>query len=90
MRSRSALPPTCASIASAPAGSKLRIIPRYGARITSSIPPAASAGPEDIAELVSWLLDGKRSGFVTGANFVIDGGMTRKMIYEEQPENPVR
>jgi len=28
-------------------------------------------------------LDGKRSGFVTGATFVIDGGMTRKMIYEE-------
>ncbi len=23
------------------------------------------------------------TGFVTGANFVIDGGMTRKMIYEE-------
>lgn len=39
--------------------------------------------PDDVAELVSWLLDGKRSGFVTGANFVIDGGMTRKMIYEE-------
>jgi len=28
-------------------------------------------------------LDGKRSGFVTGANFVIDGGMTGKMIYED-------
>jgi hypothetical protein len=26
---------------------------------------------------LGWLLDGKRSGFVTGANFVIDGGMTR-------------
>jgi len=53
--------------------------------------PAGRVGrPEDIAELVSWLLDGKRSGFVTGANFVIDGGMMRKMIYEEQPENPVR
>jgi len=39
--------------------------------------------PQDIAEIVSWLLDAKRSGFVTGANFVIDGGMTRKMIYEE-------
>jgi NAD(P)-dependent dehydrogenase (short-subunit alcohol dehydrogenase family) len=39
--------------------------------------------PEDVAELVGWLLNGKRSGFVTGANFVIDGGMTRKMIYEE-------
>jgi NAD(P)-dependent dehydrogenase (short-subunit alcohol dehydrogenase family) len=39
--------------------------------------------PQDIAEIVAWLLDAKRSGFVTGANFVIDGGMTRKMIYEE-------
>jgi NAD(P)-dependent dehydrogenase (short-subunit alcohol dehydrogenase family) len=39
--------------------------------------------PEDIAEIVGWLLDAKRSGFVTGANFVVDGGMTRKMIYEE-------
>ena len=46
--------------------------------------PAGRVGrPQDVAELVSWLLDGKRSGFVTGANFVIDGGMTRKMIYEE-------
>jgi NAD(P)-dependent dehydrogenase (short-subunit alcohol dehydrogenase family) len=46
--------------------------------------PAGRVGrPQDIAELVGWLLDGKRSGFVTGANFVIDGGMTRKMIYEE-------
>jgi NAD(P)-dependent dehydrogenase (short-subunit alcohol dehydrogenase family) len=39
--------------------------------------------PEDIAEIIAWLLDAKRSGFVTGANFVVDGGMTRKMIYEE-------
>jgi NAD(P)-dependent dehydrogenase (short-subunit alcohol dehydrogenase family) len=38
---------------------------------------------EDIAEIVAFLLDAKRSGFVTGANFVTDGGMTRKMIYEE-------
>ena len=39
--------------------------------------------PEDIAEIVAFLLDPNRSGFVTGANFVVDGGMTRKMIYEE-------
>jgi NAD(P)-dependent dehydrogenase (short-subunit alcohol dehydrogenase family) len=45
--------------------------------------PAGRVGkPEDVAELVCWLLDAERSGFVTGANFVIDGGMTRKMIYE--------
>jgi NAD(P)-dependent dehydrogenase (short-subunit alcohol dehydrogenase family) len=39
--------------------------------------------PEDIAEVVAFLLDRERSGFVTGANFVVDGGMTRKMIYVE-------
>jgi NAD(P)-dependent dehydrogenase (short-subunit alcohol dehydrogenase family) len=39
--------------------------------------------PQDIAEMVAFLLDGKRAGFITGANFVVDGGMTRKMIYED-------
>jgi NAD(P)-dependent dehydrogenase (short-subunit alcohol dehydrogenase family) len=39
--------------------------------------------PEDVAEIVTWLLDGARSGFVTGANFTVDGGMTKKMIYVE-------
>ena len=43
--------------------------------------PAGRVGqPEDVAELVAYLL-ADRSGFVTGANIVIDGGMTRKMIY---------
>jgi NAD(P)-dependent dehydrogenase (short-subunit alcohol dehydrogenase family) len=46
--------------------------------------PAGRAGkPEDIAEIVAYLIDRKRAGFVTGANFVVDGGMTRKMIYIE-------
>ena len=46
--------------------------------------PAGRVGkPEDIAEIVAFLLDRERSGFITGANFVVDGGMTRKMIYEE-------
>ncbi len=46
--------------------------------------PAGRVGkPQDIAEIVAWLLNRERSGFVTGANFVVDGGMTRKMIYEE-------
>jgi len=38
--------------------------------------------PEDVAALVAWLLSDE-AGFVTGQNFVIDGGMTRKMIYVE-------
>ena len=39
--------------------------------------------PADIAEIVAFLLDRERAGFITGANFVVDCGMTRKMIYEE-------
>jgi NAD(P)-dependent dehydrogenase (short-subunit alcohol dehydrogenase family) len=46
--------------------------------------PAGRVGrPEDIAAMATFLLDRDRAGFVTGANFVVDGGMTRKMIYEE-------
>lgn len=58
----------------------------YGAlrRVDHAQHPGGRVGkPADIAEIVAWLLDGNRSGFVTGAEFVVDGGMTRKMIYEE-------
>ena len=43
--------------------------------------PAGRVGrDEDVAELVAYLVS-DASGFVTGQNFVIDGGMTKKMIY---------
>lgn len=35
---------------------------------------------DDIARLAEFLADGRNS-FITGQNFVADGGMTRKMIY---------
>lgn len=35
---------------------------------------------DDVAALCAWLLSDE-AGFVTGADYVIDGGMTRKMIY---------
>jgi NAD(P)-dependent dehydrogenase (short-subunit alcohol dehydrogenase family) len=45
--------------------------------------PAGRVGePADIAGLAAWLL-GVESRFVTGAEFIIDGGVTRKMIYPE-------
>lgn len=37
--------------------------------------------PEDVASLCAWLLS-EEAAFVTGQNLVIDGGMTRKMIYD--------
>jgi NAD(P)-dependent dehydrogenase (short-subunit alcohol dehydrogenase family) len=43
--------------------------------------PAGRAGRDaDIAAIVAFLLS-EESGFTTGQNFVVDGGMTRKMIY---------
>jgi len=36
--------------------------------------------PEDVAELVAFLLS-DAAGFATGQNYLLDGGMTRKMIY---------
>jgi NAD(P)-dependent dehydrogenase (short-subunit alcohol dehydrogenase family) len=45
--------------------------------------PAGRVGtPADIAALAAFLL-GPDSGFITGANIMADGGMTRKMIYVE-------
>ncbi len=43
--------------------------------------PAGRVGkPEDIASLALFLISDE-AGFITGANFIVDGGMTRKMIY---------
>jgi NAD(P)-dependent dehydrogenase (short-subunit alcohol dehydrogenase family) len=38
--------------------------------------------PQDIASLAAFLIS-PEAGFITGQNLVADGGMTRKMIYEE-------
>lgn len=46
--------------------------------------PAGRVGrPEDVARLILYLASDD-AGFMTGENIVIDGGMTRKMIYLEE------
>lgn len=37
--------------------------------------------PEDVAGLAAYLIS-DQAGFITGQNFIVDGGMTRKMNYE--------
>jgi NAD(P)-dependent dehydrogenase (short-subunit alcohol dehydrogenase family) len=45
--------------------------------------PAGRVGsPEDVAALAAFLV-GPDSRFITGSEFVVDGGVTRKMIYPE-------
>lgn len=45
--------------------------------------PAGRVGrPADVAELALFLCS-EKAGFITGQSFVVDGGMTRKMIYAE-------
>ena len=38
--------------------------------------------PDDVAALVAFLV-GSESAFITGAEFIVDGGVTRKMIYPD-------
>ena len=38
--------------------------------------------PRDIASLAAFLIT-EMSGFITGQSFIVDGGMTRKMVYVE-------
>ena len=52
-------------------------------RIDHAQHPVGRVGkPEDVAGLVAWLASSE-SAFMTGQTLIIDGGMTRKMIYAE-------
>jgi len=45
--------------------------------------PAGRVGrSDDVAGLATFLV-GSESGFITGAEFIVDGGVTRKMIYPD-------
>src|SRR3954470_11202249 len=53
---------------------------RVGPRDHAQHPVGRVGRDEDVAELIAFLLS-QAAGFANGQNFVLDGGMTRKMIY---------
>lgn len=59
-----------------------RVVPRHSEQDEKQHPAGRVGVPEDVAELALFLVS-PASGFMTGANLVLDGGMTRKMIYAE-------
>ena len=56
--------------------------PDYSAIDHAQHPVGRVGQPEDIGALAVYLLS-SLSGFSTGQDFIVDGGMTRKMIYAE-------
>ena len=57
-----------------------RRLPQLSAEDHAQHPVGRVGIPEDVGSLVRYLLS-REAGFITGANFVVDGGMTRKMSY---------
>ena len=59
-----------------------RHAPEYSAIDHAQHPVGRVGRPEDIGALAVYLLS-PLSGFTTGQDFIVDGGMTRRMIYAE-------
>ncbi|MDD5676384.1 MAG: SDR family oxidoreductase [Kiritimatiellae bacterium] len=57
-----------------------RCVPVLSAADRQQHPAGRVGTPADIAALVDYLCSDS-AGFITAANFMVDGGMTRKMIY---------
>ncbi len=57
-----------------------RSVPQWSREDHAQHPAGRVGEPADIAEMTVYLLSAQ-AGFITGQNFVIDGGMTKKMIY---------
>lgn len=58
-----------------------RTTPEHSPAAREQHPVGRIGEPGDIAATIAWLA-GEGAGFVTGQQVVVDGGMTRRMIYE--------
>lgn len=62
--------------------SSRRVTPRHTLADQEQHPAGRVGKPADVAALAAFLIS-DAAGFITGQNFVVDGGMTKKMIYAE-------
>lgn len=72
--------PEATAAAGAPAGSTAAPVASPPDPDRAQHPAGRIGRPADIAELVLFLCS-SRAGFITGQNLLVDGGMTRTMIY---------
>ncbi|CAF1233638.1 unnamed protein product [Adineta steineri] len=63
-------------------GGKGTVLPPLSESDHSQHPAGRVGVPEDVTKIVEFLVDDV-NGFITGQNFIVDGGMTKKMIYHE-------
>jgi len=61
--------------------SRLRRMPEHSDADCRQHPVGRVGVPDDIAAAVLFLASPEDAAFITGQNFVIDGGMTKRMIY---------
>jgi len=47
--------------------------------LSGEVPLGRPGKPEEVANLVAWLV-GDESSYVTGASYVLDGGMTQHVV----------
>jgi NAD(P)-dependent dehydrogenase (short-subunit alcohol dehydrogenase family) len=59
-----------------------RTLPSHSETDRSQHPVGRIGTPTDVAAMAAYLL-GPKAGFITGQNIIIDGGMTRRMIYAD-------
>ena len=65
---------------SGPANGRGRTAVKLSAADHAQHPAGRVGRPEDVAEMALFLIS-PAAGFITGQNHIVDGGMTRKMIY---------
>jgi NAD(P)-dependent dehydrogenase (short-subunit alcohol dehydrogenase family) len=55
-------------------------VPQHSEADKAQHPVGRVGDPQDIANIVLFLC-GEKAGFITGQNIIVDGGMTKRMIY---------